>query len=55
LALGLNYKPKENIMIRPEVRWDWIDINNPTPGVGPFGRRDERSQFMAAVDLVLLF
>ncbi|WP_145422172.1 porin [Planctomycetes bacterium K23_9] len=25
LTLGLNYKPHANVIVRPEIRWDWID------------------------------
>ena len=25
LTLGVNYKPHANVVIRPEVRWDWDD------------------------------
>ncbi len=27
LTLGLNYKPHSNVIVRPEIRWDWIDGN----------------------------
>ena len=25
LTLGVNYKPHGNIIVRPEIRWDWDD------------------------------
>jgi hypothetical protein len=54
LTLGLNYTPHDNLIIRPEVRWDWFDADTGV-GPGPFGNGTERSQFMAAVDVILTF
>ncbi|MDH3718845.1 MAG: porin [Planctomycetota bacterium] len=54
LTLGLNYKPNDNVILRPEVRWDWFDAD-PGVGPGPFGDGTERSQFMAAVDVIFTF
>jgi hypothetical protein len=53
-ALGLNYLPNTNITVRPEIRWDWFDADT---GVGPghFGNGTERSQFMAAMDVIFSF
>ena len=25
LTLGANYKPHANVVVRPEIRWDWVD------------------------------
>ncbi|MEP1647040.1 outer membrane beta-barrel protein, partial [Rhodopirellula bahusiensis] len=25
LTTGINYRPHANVLIRPEVRWDWVD------------------------------
>ncbi|TWT89512.1 porin [Neorhodopirellula pilleata] len=25
LTLGVNYKPHANVLVRPEIRWDWLD------------------------------
>ena len=27
LTLGLNYRPHANVVVRPEIRWDWVDGN----------------------------
>jgi hypothetical protein len=54
VTLGLNYKPEESVVIRPEVRWDWFD-GDPGVGPGPFGNGTRRNQFMAAVDAVVTF
>ena len=60
VTAGLNYQPHPNVMIRPELRMDWSDFRgNASAGVDPairaFDRRTSRSQFLAAIDVVLTF
>jgi Putative beta-barrel porin-2, OmpL-like. bbp2 len=50
ITLGLNYKPYENLRIRPEVRWDWADFSS-----GVFDDFSDNNQFTASVDVVLTF
>jgi hypothetical protein len=53
VTAGLNYKPYENVRIRPELRWDFTDFN-----VGPLSAFDDQSdnnQFTASLDVVLTF
>jgi len=51
---GLNYKPMDNLTIRPELRWDWFSGAgapfNPVGGVG-----QNNSLFTAGIDAVLTF
>lgn len=55
LSLGLNWRPKPNWVLRPEVRWDWYDgVPNPE-GQLPYGNHTERQQFLVACDLVVTF
>jgi hypothetical protein len=54
ITLGLNYKPRERLIIRPEIRWDWYEADTGV-GPGPFGNGTRRSQFMAAVDAIVTF
>ena len=54
LTLGLNYTPNEKVIIRPEIRWDWFNADSGV-GPGPFKDGTERSQFMAAVDVIVTF
>ena len=57
LSLGLNWKPKANLLIRPEVRWDWYDgppnPNGPYPL--PFDNGSSSDQLTFATDLVVTF
>ncbi len=55
LTLGLNWKPNQHVVLRPEVRWDWSGVNAPSLGVG--GMYDDfskKSQFTIGLDLILL-
>ena len=49
LALGANWTPHANLVVRPELRWDWSDSTIATPYVG------KDSQFIAAVDAIIHF
>ena len=54
LTLGLNYSPHAKVTIRPEVRHDWFDADGQQPS-GPYDNGNKRSQFVAAVDVVITF
>ncbi len=57
LTVGLNWKPKANMIIRPEVRWDWYD--GPANPVGPyplpFDAGNSRDQMTLGADFVLMY
>jgi hypothetical protein len=55
LSIGLNYRPNGNIVLRPELRWDWY--NGPTNLAGqlPFNEFQSRNQMTAAMDLLVTF
>lgn len=55
LTLGLNWKPKANIFIRPEVRWDWYDGSLNAAGQLPFDAGNSSHQFTCATDLIVTF
>ncbi|MBN2473561.1 MAG: porin [Pirellulales bacterium] len=53
LTAGLNYKPHANVMLRPEIRFDWYD-----GGVGggrPFGNGTRNEQFSGGFDCIVTF
>ena len=55
VSLGLNYRPHPNMVLRPELRWDWYS-GPPNPfGQLPFDNHTRSQQFLAAVDLLLTF
>ena len=50
LTAGLNYKPHANVLVRPEVRWDWDN----TAGVDA-GLEDGDDQTTFGIDTIFLF
>jgi hypothetical protein len=63
LTWGLNYLVGDNLIIRPELRYDWfsadqgwIDEGNGGPGTMPYGRLNEKNdQFYGGCDVVWQF
>ncbi|MFM1904038.1 MAG: hypothetical protein RLZZ440_1938 [Planctomycetota bacterium] len=61
LTFGLNYYRSRNLVIRPELRYDWFAPNSPTtnrPYGKPLGQRigaagDQLGQFYAGCDMIL--
>jgi hypothetical protein len=54
ITAGLNWKPNANLLVRPEIRWDWSDA------VGPAGQKvynggTTDDQFLFAIDAILTF
>ena len=50
LSLGVNWSPYQNLMLRPEVRWDWFD------GAGlPFDDGADDRQFLVCMYAILRF
>jgi len=58
---GVNWKPQANVIVRPELRWDWSDLKgNPNvpggdPTVRTFVDGTRNSQFTAALDVIIHF
>jgi hypothetical protein len=40
-----------NLIVRPEIRWDWSDSN----AIAPYDDFTKDSQFLGAFDAILLF
>ncbi len=55
LTLGLNWKPRANILVRPETRWDWYSGSTNLAGELPFDDGTSSSQFTFATDVVVMF
>ena len=57
LTVGLNWKPRANMILRPELRWDWYggppNPNGPYPY--PFDDGTSMTQFTAACDFVVTY
>lgn len=55
LSFGLNYTPSANLTVRPEVRYDWTDIEASSGPIGPFGDGDRPDQLLFGFDAIYLF
>ncbi len=55
ITLGLNYRANGNIVLRPEVRWDWYDGPTNPAGQLPFNNLTSRNQMTAAMDMIVSF
>jgi len=57
VSLAMKWKPLEYLTIRPEVRWDWSDVEviGPPSRPGVYNDYTSKSQCTAAIDLVLMF
>lgn len=55
ITAGLNWKPRENIIVRPEVRWDWYDAAGAAPATLPYDAGDRADQFLFGCDLIVTF
>lgn len=51
IALGANWTPNSNLIVRPEFRWDWSDGT----ALAPYDDFTKDSQFIAAIDAIVLF
>ncbi len=57
LTLGLNYKPHANVMIRPEIRWDWVDGSNTNLAIADITllEGNEERQTTFGIDTIFLY
>jgi hypothetical protein len=54
LTFGVNWQPREKLIIRNEIRWDWYTADHPG-GPLPFDAGDKSQQFLYGIDLIYLF
>jgi len=52
LTLGLNVRPHANMIIRPEIRWDWY-TGDAAPPDRPFNDGNSNSQFGGGFDFIV--
>jgi hypothetical protein len=58
VTIGLNWKPYDCLMIRPEARWDWSGVNNTNPDANVSGMYDnftKKSQTTISLGAYLTF
>ena len=51
---GLNWTPRENLKVRPELRYDWYD-GTIGPGGAPFGNGMHTTQLSGGFDFIVTF
>ena len=54
VTCGVNWRPHKNLVVRPEIRWDWYDGPAGPRGL-PFDDGTSDDQFLFAVDAVLTY
>ncbi len=54
LTLGVNHRPHANVIVRPEIRWDWNDDRATVAGNTLLEDNDDE-QFTFGVDTILTF
>jgi hypothetical protein len=52
ITAGLNWKPHTNVVVRPELRWDWFDSRD-LPSNGPYDAGDRKGQFLFGCDMIV--
>ncbi|SMP51371.1 Putative beta-barrel porin-2, OmpL-like. bbp2 [Neorhodopirellula lusitana] len=57
LTLGVNIKPHANVLIRPEIRWDWIDGDTAVLAANNIAGLEDNddSQTTFGIDTIFLF
>ena len=56
VTCGLNWQVFDNAVVRPELRWDWSDVEVPIANTdGPFDDFSDKDQFLAALDIIVRF
>jgi hypothetical protein len=53
MSAGLNWKPRANFLIRPELRYDWF--NGSTGGGDPFNNGTATTQLSGGCDVIFTF
>lgn len=51
ISAGLNWTPTANLLVRPELRWEWFEGDNLAGGIGPYDGRND--MFTAGIDAIL--
>ena len=56
-TVGLNWKPADWIIVRPELRWDWSDVDSPVISNwrGMYDDLSDKNQFTSAIDVIITY
>jgi hypothetical protein len=53
--LGLNWRPHPNLVVRPEVRYDWYNGSTNEAVKLPYDNGLHSTQFTTAMDMIVTF
>lgn len=54
-TFGLNWRPMPNMVVRPELRWDWSNVTPPFGLTGAYDDFSDKNQFTLGTDVILSF
>jgi hypothetical protein len=55
ITTGLNYRPNGNLIVRPELRYDWFDGRANAAGNQPYDDGSSDHQWLTAINIVYLY
>jgi hypothetical protein len=55
ISAGLNWTPSANLMVRPELRYDWADIELASNNGRPYAGEQRVDQWLAGFDVIYLW
>jgi hypothetical protein len=56
LTFGANWRPRCNVVVRPEIRWDWSNVRATQLGIdGMFDDFSSKNQLTVALDVIAVF
>ena len=57
LTLGMNVRPHANLVVRPEIRWDWVDGNRDQLAIAGFDILEDNAdrQTTFGIDTIITF
>jgi hypothetical protein len=55
MTFGPRWTPNPNLVIRPNMRWDWYDGNRNAAGLTPYGDGQRWQQGILGTDVIVVF
>jgi hypothetical protein len=55
VSLGLNWRPRERVVVRPELRWDSSNVFMPGQSTGMYDDFSDKHQFLLGTDVIVVF
>ena len=55
ISAGMNWTPSANLTVRPEVRYDWADVDIASNNGRPYAGEQRVDQWLAGFDVIYLW